>query len=485
MTGNEIVKAALLGTEKYMPATWPELGETGTKIMALPTGSEDRFLKLAITALLYEEAGRKPVAVAGTIPICPPEVRPLAGAQLALLLRTALETNDTEVFQYFVYLVTKKNLVLPAEMVPMLLNKALANKRTAERLVQLCGETGRWLCGFNERWRTLLLPQEGDNVWETGTPESRKAYLLATRRADPALAVSLLASTIDKENAANRVALLEQLQVNLSPADEPFLLGLVADKSPKVKQTAISLLQRIPGSAINTMYLQYLRQTVQIKEERYLLIAKKKVLVISEVITAGEELYDTGIEKLSAAKDMPDYLFIIGQLISLTDPAVLAGELGVKEEELLTMLLQHKEGQKLLPYLANAAALYANKVWARILLARNDGIEIKLLEALPETERRHFYGQFVAEQLPELLSYLFDDVYSAMDVPLAEQILTQLIKKYYKAQVYNRLALHLPFEVMPRLNAYIDNLRDDYNGRYVKGNIAGMIRIMEVKRQYY
>jgi hypothetical protein len=71
------------------------------------------------------------------------------------------------------------------------------------------------------------------------------------RALSPALARSWLDASITSEKADQRRQLLELMEPQLSLDDEPFLSGLLSDRSEKVRELAIQFLTRSPGSALS------------------------------------------------------------------------------------------------------------------------------------------------------------------------------------------------------------------------------------------
>lgn len=479
----EIIKAALLGTGKYTPQPSAALGSTGSRIAGLTTDKEDKFLKLAITALLYEEAGRKPLAVEETMPVCPAEVKPAISHNLANRIGAALQSKDEVLFRYFIHTVLVSGAVMPSSLVPFILHKALDSRKDALSLIAVCGESGKWLCGLNPEWQKLSGDVVEENVWDTGSFEARKQYLSQLRTTDPSAALALLTDSIDKENAANRAAFIDVLDINLSLADEPLLLLCLSDKSQKVKESANSLLQKLQGSAVNQRYLDHLLRVILIKDERYMLISKRKTLTIDESPLPGDDIYSSGIGKVSSDKGVPDYLYAIGQMLRYIDPAILSARLSVTADELITLLLQHKDGDYLRPFMAAAAVRFSNRVWAAKLLGDSKVVPISLLDALPPAERVHYYGQFVATGLPALLGYLFDEQYTPMPLALAKQVMEQLAKEPYSIQqpTYQRLALHVPANAMETLINLREAPGQEYQQKYFKAQVAEMVRIMDIK----
>ncbi|MBO9612868.1 MAG: hypothetical protein J7619_09250 [Dyadobacter sp.] len=482
----EILKAALLGTDRYIPEIPKGAPEIYTKIDALPTSKEDRFLKMAFVSLLYEEAGAKPLVIDSQLPECPPEPQAIVTSQLAALVQSAIADQNEVLFAFLVFRIAQRNEVIQAQLVPGILDKALEKKYDKQKLIRICGKTGEWLCGLNPRWKVLRDgTTEDENVWDIGSIESRKGFLSALRKKDPGAAIILLESTFTQENANNRLAFLQLLHDGLSLSDEPFLQKLITDKSQKVREVAIGLLRQIQGSAINRYHLECLRRMIEVREERHLLVTKKKKLVIAEDVTFEENIFKTGIEKVSAEKGVQDHVFIAGQLLSLADPVELSNMLNISEQSLITLFLDHPAAKVLLPFLTSSAIRFKCKSWALALLHRGDARDIGLLDALEESERLPFYLQFLNGNAANLFAYLLNDAYSLLPARLAEQLLDHLSKFPYHINqgTYQRLGLQLPDSTMPILKKYADDPRQDYPFRYFKNQVLEMMRLVELRKK--
>ncbi|SDD60586.1 hypothetical protein SAMN04487996_101427 [Dyadobacter soli] len=481
----EILKAALLGTDRHMPEISPGAPEIYAKIQAMPTSKEDRFLKMAFVSLLYEEAGTKPVVIDSHLPECPPEAQAIVTGQLASLLQSALKDQDDVLFAFLVFRIVQRNEVIQPQLVPTILDKALESKHDRQNLTGICGTTGQWLCGLNPRWKALRDgTAEDENVWETGSTEARKAFLSALRKKDPSAAIVLLETTLSQENAGNRLALLQLLNCGLSLSDETFLQKLTTDKSQKVRETAIGMLRQIQGSAINRQHREWLLRMIEVREERHLLVMKKKKVIIAEDVTPDESIFKTGIEKVSTEKGVQDHVFIAGQLLSAIDPVALSNSLNINDQELIALFLEHPAAKALLPFLTSAAVHFKCKSWALALLHRGDARDIGLLDALAPSERLPFYLQFLNGNAANLFAYLLDDAYSLLPDRLAEQLLDHLSKfPYHITQAtYQRLALQLPYSIMPVLKKYTDDPRQDYQLRYFKNQASEMMRMVELRK---
>ncbi|WP_221391088.1 DUF5691 domain-containing protein [Dyadobacter sp. NIV53] len=483
MIANEILKAGLLGTDKYMPGSIAPLKEVQEKLESHNSGKEDRFLKLAAIALLYEECGRLPEKADLNLPVCPEETAVLISNSVASIMESVLINKQEVLFQYLIFICNCKKQVLSPELVPIVLNKALEHKKTARPLVDSCGKLGKWLCQLNPEWAILLDESVEGDIWNTGNHESRKSFLTILRENNPAEALLLLQETISEENAVNRLSFLEVLTISLSIQDEPFLQGLARDKSQKVKDAAMGFLRMIPGSAINKMYLDFLSKAIHFKEERHLLIYKKKVLYIDETIIADGEIFKTGISRLSSEKGVNDQVYVIGQLLANMDPIILEEKFQISEQDLLSALLAHKEVKTLIPFIGKAAVSFKNKNWAIALLQTKSIRDIGLLNVLSEDERQGFYEQFLDHDIQPVLNVMLNNMDTPIMPAIAEKLLTHLSRNPYNITqpVYQLLALHLPQGFLNKLQALLKGTEQDYQSRYFRSQVSEMISIIETK----
>ncbi len=86
--------------------------------------------------------------------------------------------------------------------------------------------------------------------WSSGRPAARAEFIRAMRGREPDRARELVEASFSSDPAPIRARLLEALARNLSMADAPFLESLEKDRAPSVRETAQSLLKRIPGTAV-------------------------------------------------------------------------------------------------------------------------------------------------------------------------------------------------------------------------------------------
>jgi predicted nucleic acid-binding protein len=479
----EIIKTALLGTDKYQFKPVDALEEISVKVLARKADKEDAFLKNAAVAFLYEECGQVPVELGVSIEACPDEERTVISPDLNYQLQSALQIKDDVWFDYLMNQISAYNKVVSSELVPRLLNKALEQKRKAADLLKICGETGRWLCGLNKNWTPLLSSNLQDQDWETGSVEGRKEYFKTLRESNPSEALAKLESTFDQESAAIRADFLAYLRINLSATDEPFLQKALKDKSKTVKDLALDLLRILQGSSINLLFIEHLAKVISVTEERVMLISRKKVLHIDNTITPLEEVFKSGIEKLSSQKGVDDHIFWFAQMLAYVDSAVLAKRLDQEEDEWLKLLLEHKHSDNFVPFLTAAAINFIHSVLAEKLLERDNMNATELLHLIQPANRVKYLEKLINDNISIGIHWLLDDSYTPLPKSLAEKIIKKLSTDPYQITqpVYQRLALQMPADVIKLLNGYAKDDSEEYQRKYFRNQAANMLRYIELR----
>jgi Family of unknown function (DUF5691) len=84
--------------------------------------------------------------------------------------------------------------------------------------------------------------------WTSAGPAARAAFITTMRAKDPDSARALVEASLASEPAPVRVRLVEALSHRLSAADALFLEGLADDRALTVREAAVRLLKRIPGT---------------------------------------------------------------------------------------------------------------------------------------------------------------------------------------------------------------------------------------------
>ncbi len=472
---DEIIKAALLGTDRYSPQVPDPLKERYEAIKSAKGDKETRFWALAATTVLYESAGQYPLDIKTQIPESPAETLPLAADAVIYLMKSALQSKDEVFFQYLIHLCIKQGKVVRPELVPTLLDTALEQKKIADSLVKICGETGQWLISLNEKWADFTVPTVSEDIWETGTMAERKSFFTDLLARDPFQAIKILESTIASETSDHRVAFLEILVTNLSLHNEPFFQTLLKDKSTKVRHMAFQYLKGLEGSQMNDLYLSVLNQLLQINT---------RTLTLTKTMP-DEAFFQTGIEKISSEKGVEDHVFHVAQILAYLNPTTFAKAYQIPEKDLIELLYQHAHQRIWLPYLVRATIAFKHRPWALFLLDREEKINMALLDVIDAADRIPYLEKLVEQNVSGFVHYMMDDDYTLIPTPLATQMMQALAKDPYQIaqNIYKRIALQMPFEILPVLFTIVNDYREDYQFRHYRNQVEEMCRIINTKEK--
>lgn len=262
---DELVSTALLGTEREPLPPMHADGELGTALAALKGdqtsgrqfSKEDVLLRAAALIELYKRAGYTPSS-SGTIPppVCPEETTrqcsPKAGGLLSTLLN---EVNETILCEW-IACARNNGKRIPDILLPPLLELGLTKKKLASELLLSAGHRMRWLAKMNSDWAyiTAGVIDTSDPVrdWETGELSERLAALRSLRVHEPDRARDMMKTSWAQEPAELRAQFTQELQLNLSMSDEPFLEEqALDDKRKEVRVVAQRLLALLPESRLS------------------------------------------------------------------------------------------------------------------------------------------------------------------------------------------------------------------------------------------
>lgn len=480
-----ILKAALLGTEKYLPDADLLPDSLGKTIAATGTDREDIFLKTAAVAIWYTEAGSLPQSTGTGLAACPPEERNLTAQYRTEILVELLQKNDLLLLEYFAGWAVADREVMPPQWVPQLLDLAVQHKKLRLSLLALAGSTGQWLCGINPYWQPLhATPTE--EVWQTGTEQERLEYLKQVRATEPAKAIELLQEGFEQENAAMRLSFLLVLHTHKCPQDEAFLQKILNDKSKPVKQEAQLLLKTLPGSALNKAYAEYAATLASVREERYLLVSRKKVLYIAEGIEPPKALTDTGLSKISGQKGVDDHYVWFAETVAYTPPEALAQALQTDADTLLQLMLAHKGLENLRIHLVKSAINFNHAGWMRQLIAAGMHLNAAMLQVLPPVQQLELLTGLLKSHGNEAISAI-----EALDyLPCTLQqagIYFEFLKNqpyHISKRDYQVLALHFPVETTGMLESFLASHGANFNPPYFTERVQDMLQIVQYKKHF-
>ncbi|GIF13046.1 SWIM zinc finger family protein [Actinoplanes teichomyceticus] len=216
------------------------------------------LLDAAAVALTARRAGILPSAARTPIAAAPVETEPplpaAAGLRLARILGGGAPGGahlEQELLAQWLAAAVARGGVVPPVTLPSLLEAARRNTTVRAGVTRVAGRRGAWLARQRADWAWLLDEASPGTVtdWTTATSAERLGHLGALRRTDPARARQLMESAWDTESSENRTRFLARFADGLSLEDEELLERALDDRRKEVRQTAVDLLRRLPGSA--------------------------------------------------------------------------------------------------------------------------------------------------------------------------------------------------------------------------------------------
>ncbi|AEM87962.1 DUF5691 domain-containing protein [Streptomyces violaceusniger] len=269
---DDLVAAALLGTERRTPPVAPRPGQD----------TPSALLDAAALSTVRRRAGLRPAPARPGPGRAPEDPRPAlptaARSRLAMLLadRSAPGRGGprsapdlAELLPQWLALANHHGYRVPDALLPALLDAARARTDLRPEALTLGGPRALWLARLNADWKFALRgtagrattplpepsgaatgPDDEQRLWEEGLFAERVSLLAAARHRDPAAGLALLSGTWSTERAEDRLMFLDSLRDDLSPSDEPFLEQALSDRSRNVRATAAELLSALPGSAL-------------------------------------------------------------------------------------------------------------------------------------------------------------------------------------------------------------------------------------------
>jgi hypothetical protein len=180
---------------------------------------------------------------------CPPEDVRVVSAAAARRLAEMLAGGHSDLLPQWLELAAARRLVVPPRLLPALLTYVETDVRAPESALDVIGRRGHWLAAQVPSWAFAALG-DLDAAFATGTRRARVAALVRLRRQNPAGALARLAAGWPGESGEDRVALVRAIEVGLGAGDEHFLEAAAGDPRKEVRDRALDLLVRLPGSRL-------------------------------------------------------------------------------------------------------------------------------------------------------------------------------------------------------------------------------------------
>ncbi|HVU95309.1 MAG TPA: DUF5691 domain-containing protein [Puia sp.] len=461
---NDMINTALLGTEKMPLPAQAGIGALQQAMAQINSQAgldkEEQFLQLAAVTFNVRQSGTKPLhqptpnwiqAAAESLPYC--------STRAAQVLKDLLEDEYQPLVNLWLErCIAAKRIVIP-ELVPTLLNRAIQHKEIRPSVATVCGCRGQWLSRFNPAWEFTNTTGE-EELWHTGNLDQRKAALKRMREKDPAKARQWLEGSWPQDNANARAEFLKQLDGAVQPEDEPFLVGALNEKSQKVKDAAIVLLQQSPDSILVRNYAETAGRQITIKKEKALLgLSTKTTLHIQPAPVPEKAAWLSGIDYLSPNKNYKDEEYVLYQLIQHTPPAFWEQHFALSPVQILEYFTGPHE--KYFSAFAKAAGQFKAVDWAKaILLVQGEGqfgqyTPLLQLLPLPEQEARIIRSLHKHENSEAQLQ-------KAMRWPenwsheLAKEVINYTAKQPYKwtLHFYKDQITRIPVSIVPQLKNF-------------------------------
>ncbi len=238
--------AALLGTDRQ-PFVPPQVeGALGEAFAHLNSADpEGALLSMAAVLGSLRRVGTIPAPFGRALPPpCPPDPLPPISA-LAGELLSRISPREPHLIEEWLQLALKHRQRAREENIPHLLT--LTEKHNPALGALVAGVRGRWLAALvGKMWRFAAFQLEDDSAWRTGAQITRRTFFGALRFADPEQARKMLESTWEREEPNLRANFVEQLSINLSSVDLPFLTRVAdTDRVLSVRQAAESLIAHL------------------------------------------------------------------------------------------------------------------------------------------------------------------------------------------------------------------------------------------------
>jgi hypothetical protein len=252
-------------------AGWPDVLAAALVGTARTGGQPDALLDTVAALALRRRAGVALVAAAWPVPPAPVDptgtVSPAAATRAGDLLTLGAPRDlhaghnaaaRLELLAEWLAATAATGRRLPAELAPALLDAAHRHRELRPHVEPVAGPLAGWLAAQRPEWAYAATTPPAEpsgstvddgEVWELGALRQRVAHLHRLRGRDPAAARQLLLAGWDAEPPEDRAELLATLSTGLSAADEALLELALDDRRRQVRDTALDLLARLPGSA--------------------------------------------------------------------------------------------------------------------------------------------------------------------------------------------------------------------------------------------
>jgi hypothetical protein len=412
----ELLEAALTGTQNHPPTTVLADDADLTTEQRMLRGAS--FLSVRWLAGRPPEQPRQAARPAPALTDTSRSVPSAAAARLADIL-----DRNPSVLNEWLELVRERGLRIPPLYLPELLEYArTASAEQRAAMIEVGGARMTWLANLNPDWQFAAYA-DPEAQFSSSAHQERPTALRRIRERDPKRGRELLQEAWRSERSDARAGLLATLQTGLSVDDEDLLTDALHDGRRDVREVALRLLRRIPGSRFAARWTERAQSTVIVSEHN---------ISVCEPEEVDPAWVADGLDP-RPPKDVGATAWLLQQVMALAPAA-----------QWPTSLLAALDGSDwqtpLLVGLGEAAEAYADPRWCRELLLREaaagerpTSLARRLLLALPqrnaEAVAQEVFESDVSYAL-QLLMYVQAPWTFAFSAWLIERISTLLAKHH-------------------------------------------------------
>lgn len=472
MIWQEIVKAALIGTGR---ANLPPVVTQASKALGIDQSlpPETQLLHVATAYAQMHKAGKEAIQWTEALPdpgdtsdanVCPPEA--------TRFLYRILGGEYEELLPEFIQNLVDRQMSLPPETLPDLLQQALNKKEFWAQIKGAVGKRGQWLVQLNPAWQAFS-NRYRDDIWETGLFAERLAYLRHLRQQNPRLAIEYLNDTWEQEGHKDRLKFIQALEINLGKEDEAFLENCLDIRRKDLRRICSRLLATIPDAALPKRIIAQLDELIEVKKRS----GKKEKLLISLPDTWEASMARDGIDPIKKWPKGGVKASRFLQMMTLVPPKHWEQMLEQSPEEAVGTFVRSEWSSLLMQSALDACCLHLDADWMKALLTfwidnhhkeRWEDLKVQpLLKVLPS----HLLNELLIEtlqkspgyieaeapiaQLLKLQDHLWEDRLSMLFIKNLQQWLEKDQNRHWGQWHLRELLKNAAFRCSPELYDYL------------------------------
>lgn len=346
-------------------------------------GKPDALLTQAAVLGTQARAGLRPRTISGRIAPCPPDATPIAGPAPTATLMRLLRDPDVGLLSEWSELASQKKVRVADAAVPLVLDWWSRQPRRPEVVFAALGTRGEWLASLNPAWRKPVagsqIPENVEEVWQTGKTPERVALLQTVRRHDPSRALAMVRSTWEGDGADEHRRFIEVLRERVSMADEPFLEAALDDKSKLVRRAAAAVLSLLLESRLTHRMNERARGIIVVEASRGIL--KRGVKVSLSPPKEFDASWERDAIEAQPAGGIGQRAWWMRQIFAAADLSVWTTSLARDPGGVLEAIASDDYAEVAVEAISEAAALRRDAAWsAAIIRHRLQGPKLELRE---------------------------------------------------------------------------------------------------------